>query len=72
MQARILLQLLVAAIRPLSLQEANIALILATQKRGCTSHKALVLWPLQTFKSTIQNMCGLFVIVHDEKIALIH
>ena len=70
--AEILLQLIIAATRPLSLQEANIALTLATQKASCTSHKALDLWPLETFKSTVQNMCGLFVNVHDGKISLIH
>ena len=72
MRARILLQLIVTATRPLSLQEVNIALTLATQKGSCTSHKKLDLWPLDGFKSTIQNMCGLFVSVHDEKISLIH
>ena len=72
MRARILLQLIVAVTRPLSLQEVNIALTLATQKGSCTSHRKLDLWPLDGFKSTIQNMCGLFVSVHDEKISLIH
>lgn len=69
--ARTLLQIIVAATRPLSLMEANIALTLATQQ-GCTSHKTLDLWPLQNFKSTVQNICGLFVTVHDGKLSLIH
>ena len=72
MRARILLQLIVAATRPLSLQEANIALTFATQKGNCTSHRKLDLWPLDGFKSTIQNICGLFVSVHDGKVSLIH
>ena len=70
--ARVLLQLIVAATRPLSLQEVNIALTLATQKGNCTSHRKLDLWPQDNFKSTIQNICGLFVSVHDGKISLIH
>lgn len=72
--ARVLLQLIVAATRPLSLQEVNIALTLATQKASCTSHKALEqdLWPQQNFKSTVRNMCGLFVTIHDGKVFLIH
>ena len=70
--AKILLQLIVAATRPLRLAEANIALTLATQGKNCTPHNELDLWPSQTFKSTIQNMCGLFINVHDEKITLIH
>ena len=71
-RARILLQLIVAATRPLSLQEVNIALTLATQKGSCTSHRELDLWPSDGFKSTIQNMCGLLVSVHDGKVSLIH
>ena len=69
--ARILLQLIVAATRPLSLEEANIALTLATQET-CTSHKELDLWPLPDFKSTVLNICGLFISIHDGKISLIH
>ncbi|MCJ1423388.1 hypothetical protein MMC29_001271 [Sticta canariensis] len=70
--AQILLQLIVAATRPLSLTEVNIALAIATQKERCTSQKALNLWPSETFRSTIQNICGLFVSVHDGKVSLIH
>ena len=71
-RARILLQLIMAATRPLGLQEVNIALTLATQKGSCTSHRKLDLWPSDDFKSTIQNMCGLFVSIHDGKVSLIH
>ena len=30
------------------------------------------MWPLQSFKSTVRNWCGLFVSVHNEKLFLIH
>ena len=72
--ARVLLQLIVAATRPLNLQEVNIALTLATQEASCTSYEALdqSLWPQQNFKSTVRNMCGLFVNIHDGKVSLIH
>ncbi len=72
--ARVLLQLIVAATRPLSLQEVNIALTLATQKVRCTSYEALGqdLWLQQGFKSIVQNMCGLFVSIHDGKVSLIY
>lgn len=72
--ARVLLQLIVAATRPLSLQEVNIALTLATQKPSCTSYEALDqdLWPQKNFKSIVRNMCGLFVSIHDGKVSLIH
>ncbi len=69
--ARILLQLIVATTRPLSLEEANIALTLVTQKTP-RSYKELDLWPSLSFESTVQNMCGLFVSVHDGKLSLIH
>ena len=70
-KARIILQLIVAATRPLTLMEANVALTMATTK-GCTTENALDLWPLENFKETIQNMCGLFVTVYSEKLFLIH
>ena len=72
--ARVLLQLIMAATRPLSLQEINIALTLATQKAKYKSYAVLNedLWPPQDFKSIVRNMCGLFVSVHDGKISLIH
>ena len=70
-KARIILQLIVAATRPLTLMEANVALTIATTK-GCTTEKALDLWPLENFKETIQNMCGLFITVYSEKLFLIH
>ena len=72
--ARVLLQLIMAATRPLSLQEVNIALTLATQKANCTSYEALDqdLWLQQNFKSIVRNMCGLFVTIHDGKVSLIH
>lgn len=69
--ARKLLQMVVVAIRPLSLMEANVALALA-QQPDCASHKMLELCSSQTLKSTIQNICGLFVTIHDEKLSLIH
>ena len=57
-RARILLQLIVAATKPLSLQEVNIALTVANQKASCTSYKALDqdLWPQQNFKSIVRNI----------------
>lgn len=71
-RAQTLLQIIVAATRPLSLAELNIALTIATQAEGLTLQKTLDLWPPETFKSTIQNMCGLFVSIHDGKASLIH
>ena len=71
-KARILLQLIVAATRPLSLEEANMALAIASRGESCRSQRALDLWHLQSFTTTVQNICGLFVSVHDGKLSLIH
>ena len=71
-KARILLELIVTATRTLTLEEANMALAIATQGESCRSQRALELWPLQSFTITVQNMCGLFVSIHDGKLFLIH
>ena len=71
-KARILLELIVAATRPLTLEEANMALATATRQESCRSQRALDLWPLHSFAATVQNMCGLFVSVHDGMLFLIH
>ena len=71
-RAQIILHIIIAARRPLSLDEVNIALTLTTQERGCKSFDELDLWPQERFKSVVQNMCGLFVSIHDGKLSLIH
>ena len=70
--ARALLQIIIAANRPLTLAEANVALTIATQDEKPVSLDELDLWPEERFKSTVQDMCGLFVSVHDGKLSLIH
>ena len=70
--ARVLFQLIVATTRPLSLEEANVALTLATQEPPPRSYKEVDLWPLSRFESIVQDICGLFVSVHDGKLFLIH
>lgn len=69
--ARKLLQIIVAAREPLSLEEANIALALATQP-ACDSLDGLDLWPSEDFAADIKKICGLLVTCYDDKIALIH
>ena len=71
-RAYALLQLIVAATRPLSLEEANVALTLATQEEPLGSYREIELWPLSRFESIVQDICGLFVSVHDRKLYLIH
>lgn len=71
-KARILLELILAAERPFSLEEANMALAIATRTSSCRSQRDLELWPVETFGSTVRNWCGLFVSIHDRKLFLIH
>ena len=70
--ARILLEIIVTARRPLSLKEANVAMAIATGNDSCRSQKDLELWPIRRFGSTVKNWCGLFVSVHNGKLFLIH
>ncbi|UKZ79846.1 hypothetical protein TrVFT333_007609 [Trichoderma virens FT-333] len=69
-----LLQIVLAAKRPLTLDEANNALALAVEEGGFSEYAALQrkLWPQSTFKTTVQNLCGLFISIHDSKLSFIH
>ena len=67
--AKKLLHIIVCAIRPLTLQEMNVAM---TMKQSCTSYDDLDLMPEDQWKSLIRNLCGLFVNVIDSRIYLIH
>ena len=74
-QTEIILQMIVAAARPLTLGEVNIALTLAlSDSKGFGSYAALKddLWPEDTIKSIVENLCGLFVSVHESKLHFIH
>ncbi|KAL7935416.1 ankyrin repeat protein [Trichoderma chlorosporum] len=69
-----LLQIVLAATRPLTLDEANNALALAVERGGFSTYASLEqkLWPQKTFKATVQNLCGLFISIHDSKLSFIH
>ncbi|KAL9119561.1 MAG: hypothetical protein Q9187_003885 [Circinaria calcarea] len=70
-QAEKLLHIVVAAIRPLTLAEMNIALSI---REGSSSmdELQLELVPESSFEETIRELCGLFVSIIDEEIYLIH
>ena len=70
----LLLQIVLTATRPLTLDEANIGLTIALQKERFTSHTALISnqWPPGNFKTIVKNLCGLFINVYDSKISFIH
>lgn len=69
LRAKTLLHIIVAARRPLSLREMNVALAIEEHSR---SYEDLDLEPEKSFRVTVRNLCGLFVSVIDSKIFLIH
>lgn len=74
-QTRRLLHIVVAATRPLTLHEMNIAIAIDEKledQESFQSYGELDLDDDEPFKIKIKNICGLFVIIHDSKIYLIH
>ncbi|ETS82462.1 hypothetical protein PFICI_04338 [Pestalotiopsis fici W106-1] len=68
---RVLLQLLLAAYRPLTLQEMNIA-VHVRDHIGASSEEDIGLKSDDDFSQWLARTCGSFVTIHDEKIYLIH
>ena len=69
--ARTILQIVIAAKRALTVPEMNVALALALQGR-CSSYEALDRPSDQEFKSSVKQICGLFVSIVDQKVYLLH
>ncbi|EFX04858.1 ankyrin repeat-containing protein [Grosmannia clavigera kw1407] len=67
-----LLQLVLAAEHPLTLDEVNIALALADSPQDSAAELKSALWPKGNFQTTVRNFCGLFVSVYDSKLFFIH
>jgi ankyrin repeat protein len=65
----VLLHIIVAAVRPLTLAEMNIALSI---KDGDKSLPEVDLDPEESFPTIVRELCGLFVSIRDSKIYLIH
>lgn len=68
-RARKLLHIVLAANRPLTLQETNIAMVINESHQ---SHKDLDLWNPTGLVDKIKNICGLFLSVVDSRVYLIH
>ena len=66
---RRLLHIILAAVRPLTLREMNIALHMKDDDR---SHEEIDLIPEERFPKYIKNICGLFVNIYDGKVYLLH
>ena len=67
--ARKLLHIVVAAARPLTLQEMALALAIRSNHRSLGD---LELWPEERFRPEVRELCGLFVVVIDSRIYLLH
>ena len=73
--ARTLLHIVLAATRPLTLQEMNVALTIGETLEGgepCQSYSELDLEPAEPFRDKLRNLCGLFVRIIDSRIYLCH
>jgi len=68
-EARQLLKIVLGAERPLSLDEMNIALSMTDE---CRCVEDLDIESLNSFRTTIRDLYGLFVSIRDSKIYLIH
>ena len=73
-QTEVLLRIVLAAARPLTVHEANFALTLALRDEQFPSFAVLQseLWPSEDFRRTIKKLCGLFISVHDSKLSFVH
>ncbi|KAF3308734.1 hypothetical protein TWF173_000746 [Orbilia oligospora] len=70
-EARKLLQIVVAAERPLTLEEMNLAMALALRD-GHQSYDDVDLKPVERFREEIRDLCGLIVTIVNSKIYLLH
>ena len=67
--ARKFLQCVLVARRPLTVRELNVAFGVW---HDCTSYSTLDLAPGDSFSSTLEQICGHFVIVQNDRVYLIH
>ncbi|KAL7920862.1 ankyrin repeat-containing domain protein [Trichoderma austrokoningii] len=68
-QARKILHIVVAATRPLTLEEMNLALALRESHR---SNYDIKLSPEERFRQQLRDICGFFITIIDSKIYLLH
>ena len=68
-RARKLLHITLAATRPMTLKEVNVAMVVKEKGQRL---KDLDVWPSRTIEDRIKNICGLFITVVDSRVYLIH
>ncbi|CAG8265098.1 unnamed protein product [Penicillium salamii] len=73
-KAVMLLEIVLAAARPLTIEEANMALTLALSKKKYASHAAVEKdsWTKARFSRDVKSLCGLLISVTDSKLFFIH
>ena len=70
-KTRLLLHLLLAAQRPLSVAEMSLAMALTAEQVDSSEFDDMV-EPAERFKHSIRDFCGLFVVVLDHHVYLLH
>jgi len=71
-RTEVILELVLAATKPLTLDEANYALVLAFEEGRLPSHAKLDLYPRQSFKGVVKDLCGLFINVFHDRLFFLH
>ncbi|RAK90962.1 sex-determining protein fem-1, partial [Aspergillus costaricaensis CBS 115574] len=72
-KAKVLLHMITATVRPFSLEELSFAWAIHSNPDDTTlSSISDNMEPKETFRKTLRDLCGLFVVVLDEKICLLH
>ncbi|KAH0551420.1 hypothetical protein GP486_007365 [Trichoglossum hirsutum] len=70
-KAKRLLHIVTAAVRPLSVEEMSLALAIQEHHRSYDDVME-ELEPEERFRHTVRDLCGLFVVIIDSKIYLLH
>ncbi|KAJ5760777.1 hypothetical protein N7520_007933 [Penicillium odoratum] len=67
-----LLRILLAAMEPLTLDEANMALTTVLAKQNSQPVLVSDMWPSEVFKNIVKDLCGLLVNFHGSKLVFMH
>ena len=70
-KSKLILQAIVAAVRPLTLEEMPVVLAITMEHIG-SKKLANSLEPVERCSTTIRNLCGLFVVLVDRRVYLLH
>ncbi|GLA80805.1 nuclear factor NF-kappa-B p100 subunit [Aspergillus tubingensis] len=72
-KAKVLLHMITAAVRPFSLEELSLAWAIHSNPDDTTLNSICDdMEPKERFRKTLRDLCGLLVVVIDEKICLLH